>query len=283
MLEGRSVRDVRFADRYGVVVVGLHRHPTLQQLDPELDVLDSMSAGEQLKNLRLSVGDMLLVRGSEERLHTLCNDEDLTVLSGVDYEKPRYERALLAVVIFVIAVTLAGFRVVSPAIMGLAGVLVMLATRCVTPRTAFRIDWRVIIMIGALLTLGLAMERSGAGEFIARGILPISAAVGPHGMLVVQMLLTIALSIPMSNQAAALVMLPVGIHTAIDLGLNPRTFAIATCLAASCSFVTPFEPASALVYGAGRYRVRDYLLVGTPVTIVTLVALAIGVPLVWPF
>jgi di/tricarboxylate transporter len=97
------------------------------------------------------------------------------------------------------------------------------------------------------------------------------------------MLLTIALSIPMSNQAAALVMLPVGIHTAIDLGLNPRTFAIATCLAASCSFVTPFEPASALVYGAGRYRVRDYLLVGTPVTIVTLVVLAIGVPLVWPF
>ena len=102
-------------------------------------------------------------------------------------------------------------------------------------------------------------------------------------MLVVQMVLTIVLSIPMSNQAAALIMLPIGVHTAIEMGLDPRTFAIATCLAASCSFVTPFEPAAALVYGPGRYRVIDFLRTGAPVTLVSIVILAIGVPLVWPF
>jgi di/tricarboxylate transporter len=159
----------------------------------------------------------------------------------------------------------------------------MLLTRCLATSTAFRVDWRVIIMIGALLTLGLAMERSGAGELIAHNIIPLASAIGPYGMLVVQMVLTILLSIPMSNQAAALIMLPIGIHTAMEMQINPRTFAIATCLAASCSFVTPFEPAAALVYGPGRYRVTDFLRVGAPVTIVSLVVITIMVPLIWPF
>lgn len=283
MLEGRSLRGVRFADRFGLVVVAIHRHPSLQRVAPDLDLLDSLTAGEELKSVRLSVGDMLLVRGPESRLRELQKDEELTILSGVEYERPRYERALLALAIFGVTVIVAGTRVISPAIAGLAGLLAMVATGCVRSRTAFRVDWRVIIMIGALLTLGLAMERSGSGEFVAERIVPLATTIGPYGMLVVQMLLTIVLSIPMSNQAAALIMLPVGVHTALEMGLDPRTFAIGTCLAASCAFVTPFEPAAALVFGAGRYRVRDFLRLGSPVTLVTLAILAIGVPIVWPF
>lgn len=284
MLDGRSLRDIRFADRYRLVVVAVHRHPSLQRTAPELDLLDSVSAGEQLKNLRLAVGDMLLVRGTEERIRDLRMDEDFTVLSEVQYEKPRYDRAALAVIIFSASVAAAGFQLVSPAIAGLTGLLAMIATRCVGASTAFRVDWRVVIMIGALLTLGLAMERSGAGEFAAQTIImPVATVVGAYGVLVVLMVMTIVLSIPMSNQAAALIMLPIGIHTAADMGVNPRTFAIATCLAASCSFVTPFEPAAALVYGAGRYRVVDFLRVGALVTVVSLVIVALAVPLVWPF
>lgn len=283
MLEGHSLGEVRFADRYGLVVVALHRHPTLQRIAPELDLLDSISAGEQLKNVRLSVGDMLLVRGPAERIHDLHTDEDLTILSGVEYEKPRYNRAWLALAIFAATVIVAGMRLVSPAIAGLSGLLLMLVTRCLASNTAFRVDWRVVIMIGALLTLGLAMERSGAGDLIAHNITPLASSIGPYGVLVVQMVLTIVLSIPMSNQAAALIMLPIGVHTAMQMGLNPRTFAIATCLAASCSFVTPFEPAAALVYGPGRYGVKDFLRVGAPVTFVSLVIITIMVPLIWPF
>jgi di/tricarboxylate transporter len=283
MLEGRSLGDVRFADRYGLVVVALHRHPTLQRVVPELDLLDSMASGEQLKNVRLSVGDLLLVRGPQERIRELESDEDLTVLAGVEYERPRYDRAGVALVIFASTVIVAGIGLVSPAIAGLTGLLLMLITRCLTSATAFRVDWRVVIMIGALLTLGLAMERSGSGDLVARAIVPLASSIGPYGLLVVQMLLTIVLSIPMSNQAAALIMLPIGVHAAMQTGMNPRTFAIATCLAASCSFVTPFEPAAALVYGPGRYRVLDFLRAGAPVTAISLVVIAIGVPLVWPF
>jgi di/tricarboxylate transporter len=145
------------------------------------------------------------------------------------------------------------------------------------------VDWRVIIMIGALLTLGQAVERSGAGEFLARGIVPLASMVGPRGVLGALMLGTLLLSIPMSNQAAALIMLPVGVHAALNMGLDPRTFALGTCLAASCSFLTPLEPSAALVYGPGRYRFSDFLRVGGPLTLLMLVLLTLAVPLVWPF
>jgi di/tricarboxylate transporter len=87
----------------------------------------------------------------------------------------------------------------------------------------------------------------------------------------------------MSNQAAALIMLPVAVHAAMRLGVDPRTFAIGTCLAASCAFITPLEPSSALVYGPGRYRFSDFLRVGGPLTALLLIVLTIGVPLLWPF
>jgi di/tricarboxylate transporter len=221
--------------------------------------------------------------GPERRVRELAADEDVSILGTIDYERPRYRRAALAVAIFAVTIIVAGTRVTSPAVAGLTGMLVMIATGCVSPRTAFRVDWRVVIMIGALLTLGHAMENSGAGEFLAKGIPPIASWVGPRGVLVALMLATVALSIPMSNQAAALIMLPVGVHAAMTMGIAPRTFAIGICLSASCTFLTPLEPSAALVYGPGRYRFSDFLRVGGPLTGLMLAVLAVGVPMVWPF
>ncbi|HVG56927.1 MAG TPA: SLC13 family permease [Hyalangium sp.] len=281
-LAGRSLRDVRFADRYGLVALAIHRHPTLQSVHQDLSLMGSLAGGEALKSISLSEGDMLLLGGPERRVRELARDEELTVLSSVEYQRPRYRRAALALGIFVCTVVIAGLRITSPAIAGLAGMLAMVATGCVDSRTAFRVDWRVVIMIGSLLTLGMAMEKSGAGEFLAQGITPLVDVVGPRGVLCVLMVATIVLSVPMSNQAAALLMLPVGIHSAMDMGLDPRAFAMGICLAASCSFLTPLEPSAALVYGPGRYRFRDFLRVGTPLTILMLVLLTVAVPLVWP-
>jgi di/tricarboxylate transporter len=281
-LAGRSLRDVRFADRYGLVALAIHRHPTLQSVHHHLSLMGSLAGGEALKSISLSVGDMLLLGGPERRVRELARDEELTVLGSVEYQRPRYRRAALAVCIFASTVVIAGLRITSPAIAGLAGMLAMVATGCVDSRTAFRVDWRVVIMIGSLLTLGMAMEKSGAGEFLAQGINPLVDVVGPRGVLCVLMVATILLSVPMSNQAAALLMLPVGIHSAMDMGLNPRAFAMGICLAASCSFLTPLEPSAALVYGPGRYRFRDFLRVGTPLTVLMLVLLTVAVPLVWP-
>lgn len=282
-LVGQSLRDSRFAERYGLVALAIHRHPSLQSLHRHLNLLERLEGGSAMKNIPLSVGDMLLLSGPERRVRELAREEELTVLGSIEYQRPRYRRAGLALLIFAATVVAAGLEVTSPAIVGLAGLLAMIATGCVDARTAFRVDWRVIIMIGALLTLGQAVERSGAGEFLARGIVPLASMVGPRGVLGALMLGTLLLSIPMSNQAAALIMLPVGVHAALSMGLDPRTFALGTCLAASCSFLTPLEPSAALVYGPGRYRFSDFLRVGGPLTLLMLVLLTLAVPLVWPF
>lgn len=280
-LTGRSLRELRFADRFGFVVLAIDRHPGVQFLR-SLSVMGKL-ADRSLRLLPLSVGDMLLMSGPPERVEYLARSGEFTVVGGIDYASPRYQRAALATAIFALTVIAAGLRLTSPSIAGLTGMLVMVMTGCLDARTAFRVDWRIIIMIGALLTLGLAMERSGAGAWLAQGVVPLATYLGAHGVLAIVMLLTILLSVPMSNQAAALVILPMSINAASSMGLDPRTFAIGTCLAASCSFMTPLEPSAALVYGPGRYRFSDFVRVGLPLTLLMLVLLTFAVPVVWPF
>ncbi len=277
-LVGRSVRRLRFADRYGLVVLGLHRHPALQRQD----VMATVERGEPLRAVPLAEGDVLLLSGPEERIRHVAEEGDLAVLGAVDYDRPRYDRAALALLIFGAAVATAGLQLVSPAIAGLAGMLAMIATGCVPSRTAFRVDWRIIILIASLLALGRAVEKSGAGRAVAEGLIPLAEIAGPRGVLAVVMLLTVVLSVPMSNQAAALVVLPIAVHAAMELGVDPRPFAIGTCLAASCAFLTPLEPSAALVFGPGRYRFADFLRVGTPLTVLAVLLLTFGIPLVWP-
>jgi di/tricarboxylate transporter len=278
-LVGRSVDVERFAEVHGVKVLGIHRHPALHRLHRA----ERLGAPGPARVGPLSVGDVLLLRGPEERLRALVEGDDLTLLGEIEHRPFRYGRAGIATAIFAVAIAVAGLRLTSPAIAGLSGLLAMIATGCVDSRMAFRVDWRVVILIGSLLALGAAMEKSGAGELVARSIIPLAAFAGPRGVLCAVMLLTIALSIPMSNQAAALVMVPIAFHAAVDLGLDPRPFLMGTSLAASCAFMTPLEPSAALVYGPGHYRFTDFLRVGSPVTALMLVILTFAVPTVWPF
>jgi di/tricarboxylate transporter len=278
-LVGRSVDAARFAEVHGLTVLGVHRHPALHRLHRE----ERPGAPGPARQGPLSVGDVLLLRGPEERLRALVEGNDVTLLGEIEHRPFRYGRAGLATAIFALAVAAAGLRLTSPAIAGLCGLLAMIATGCVDSRTAFRVDWRVVILIGSLLALGAAMEKSGAGELVARRIIPLAGLAGPRGVLFAVMLLTIALSIAMSNQASALVMVPIAFHAAVDLGLDPRPFVMGTCLAASCAFMTPLEPSAALVYGPGHYRFADFLRIGSPVTALTLVLLTLAVPTVWPF
>jgi di/tricarboxylate transporter len=159
----------------------------------------------------------------------------------------------------------------------------MIATGCMDARKAFRVDWRVVLLIGSMMALGLAMEVSGAGTFLGQRVAELGDFGGPRTVLVALMLLTIVLSAPMSNQAAALVVLPVAVNAAAQLGVDVRPFAIGVTLAASCSFITPLEPSCVLVYGPGHYRFTDFFRLGTPLTLLLVVVLTVAVPWVWPF
>ena len=281
-LVGRTLKETLFSERYGLVALAIHRRPAIQRLT-KLQMLGRVWGGHSLSTIPLSVGDVLLLRGARQRVQQLSDGGTLLVLTDVEYQPPRYGKALLAIAVFASALTIGTLELLPLSVVGLLGMLSMIATGCVDARQAFRFDWRVVLLIGSMMALGTAMDKSGAGVLLGTQVAEMAQFAGHRGVLCALMLLTVLLSAPMSNQAAALVVLPVGISAASQLGVDPRPFAIGIALAASCSFITPLEPSCVLVYGPGHYRFTDFFRLGTPLTAVILALLTVAVPLGWPF
>ena len=270
-LIGRTLKGVRFRERYGLQVLAIGR------------------AGETIRKkisqILLKMGDVVLLQGRPSNIKALEDAGSFRILGAVDDERPNVRRAWLAIAIFAAALGAATFQFFSfglPVWM-LCGAFLVFLTGCITPEEAYRlIEWKALILIGSMLALGAAMEKTGADTYAAGWIVRLAGEAGPRVLLSGFFLLTVVLTQPMSNQAAAAVVLPVALQTAAQLDLNPRTFAMMVAVAASCSYVTPLEPSCLMVYGPGRYRFTDFIRVGAPLTIlIYLIALA-GVPLVWP-
>jgi di/tricarboxylate transporter len=281
-LVGRSLKDAFFAEHFGLLALGLSRRPAIQRLT-RMQLLGGLFGTQSLSDLPLAVGDVLLLRGPRDRVRALSDTRTLEVLGDVEFQPARHRKAAIAVAIFLAVLVAAATRALPYAIVGLCGMLAMIATRCVDVRSAFRIDWRVPLLIACMLSLASAMDVTGAGEYVGSLLLPFAQRLGAHGVLAALMVGTIGLSAPMSNQAAAAVLLPVALGIAAQLGADPRPFAIGVCLSASFSFMTPLEPSCVLVYGPGRYRFADFLKLGAPLTLVVLALLTVGIPLRWPF
>ena len=164
----------------------------------------------------------------------------------------------------------------------LSAALLTILFRCITIDEAYQfIDWRLLILIGGMTAFGVAMQKTGAAEFLSKGIVKLEP-LGVMTILGAFVVLTILLTQPMSNAAAALVVLPVALSTARELGVNERTFAIAILLAASVSFITPLEPSCILVYGPGKYRFRDFVKTGVGLTAVLVCVVMVFLPVFWP-
>jgi di/tricarboxylate transporter len=133
-----------------------------------------------------------------------------------------------------------------------------------------------------MLALGVSMQTTGTAQFLADGLTNLVGGLNPMWLLTGFFVLTVLLTQPMSNQAAAAVVIPVAVQTALQLGLNPRTFAMMIAIAASTSYLTPLEPACLMVYGPGRYRFLDFLKVGGLLTVVVYLIAIFMVPMLWP-
>lgn len=280
-LAGRSSEESRLAERLGVELLAVHRRPQVQRLT-KLQLLGGLRARAGIAALPVAVGDVLLLRARRDRVRELEGQGTLLVLTGFEHDPPRRRKAILAVTLFVGALVLGSAKVLPMSVAGMGGLLAMVLTRCVDARRALDVDWRVVLLVGSMLALGLAMERSGAGTLVGAGVARVAALGGPRAVLVLLSVVTVLLSAPMSNQAAALVVFPVATSAAAHLGVDPRPLAIAVTLAGSCSFMTPLEPASLLVMGAGRYRFSDFVRTGGPLTLAVLVLIALLVPIFWP-
>lgn len=266
---GTTLRALRFRDRYGLQVLGLNRH--------------GKNVVRKLGHIPLRVGDVLLIQGRKTNFPPLKDEGMFSILGEIEEKRPDRLRALRTGIIFCGALLLAASKVVSLPVAMLLGAFGVFAAKCVTPSDAYReVEWRVVILIASMLALGEAMTTTGTAKYLAHLVATGTAGLDPIWLLGGVFLLTVLLTQPMSNQAAAAVILPIAVETAQHLHLNPRAFAMMIALAASCSYLTPLEPACLMVYGPGRYRFSDFLKVGTPLVLL-LFAMALWlVPKYWP-
>jgi di/tricarboxylate transporter len=267
-LARRSLRGLRLRSRFGVTVLALYRRAGVRR--------------RRLSDLPLRDGDVLLIQGDLEALGPLLRDGDVILLDQSEVRPPG-PHAWVASGLFVAMIVVGGLGLAPFFVLALAAATLMVVTGCLRTDQAYQaVDWRLLIMVGALMTLATAMETTGAAAWLAGQVMDLARDWGPYALLAGFYLLTLILTQPMSNQASALVVLPLAVRTAAELGLEPRAFAVTVALAASSSFITPLEPASLLVYGPGRYRFRDFFVVGLPLTLIVFVVTLLLVPRLWP-
>jgi len=266
---GRTLKRLDLRKRFGVVVLAIDRHG--------VDLLSKIS------RVRLRFGDVLLIQANREQVERLAADGHILLLEEISEKRARPEKRKWALLAFAVFLFFSLTHLVPLPIAVLIGVMILLASQSVRMSEVYEIiDWRLLILIACMISFGLAMEKTSADQYVASLIVKGTAHYGPIAVLAGFFVMTVALTQPMSNQAAALVMLPIAVKTAIALGLNPRTFAITVTYAASCSFLTPLEPACVLVYTPGRYRFFDFLKVGSILTIAVFAIVIWLVPRFWP-
>lgn len=268
-LLNETLKGYQFRERYGVQVLGINRHgETLRH---------------KISTIPLRLGDVLLVQGPQARIGEMERYSVVQVLGHLEEARPRMTHAWIAVTIFVAVIALVAIKVLSLPVAVMLGALLVFLTRCVSPEQAYcDVEWKALVLIGCMLGLGAAMEHTGTALYLAGRIVDWVGDMNPIVTLAGFFVLTVLLTQPMSNQAAAIVVLPIAIQTAYQMHLNPRTFAMMVAVAASCSYLTPLEPACLMVYGAGRYRFMDFLRVGSLLTVIILIIAIVLVPMVWP-
>jgi di/tricarboxylate transporter len=267
---GRTLKRLAFRKRHRVVVLALNRH--------------GVNLLSKISHVRLRFGDVLLMQGSREHVEGLAADGQILLLEEVSEKQARPEKRRWALLAFGVFLFFSLTHLVPLPIAVLIGVMILLASQSLRMSEAYEIiDWRLLILIACMISFGVAMEKTRADQYLADFIVRGTGQYGPVAVLAGFFLMTVALTQPMSNQAAALVMLPISVKTALLLGLNPRTFAVTVTYAASCSFLTPLEPACVLVYTPGHYRFLDFLKVGSILTIAVFAIVIWLVPVFWPF
>ena len=272
-MSGRTLKNLRFRQNYDLTVLAINRH--------------GETFIEKLSEVRLKFGDVLLVQGKRKKIEPLVVDGEMLLLEDVSAGSMRTEKRKWALAAFGLFLALSLTKVVIGfeiplAICVLLGVLLLLATKTIRHSELYSlIDFRLLVLIACMMSFGIAMENTHTDTFLAGLIVQYFEQYGSLAVLAGFFVLTVALTQPMSNQAAALVVLPVAIKTAVALGLNPRTFAVAITYAASFSFITPLEPACVLVYTPGRYKFMDFVKIGTILTIVVFIVAILLVPIFW--
>ncbi|MEM8856848.1 MAG: SLC13 family permease, partial [Chloroflexota bacterium] len=270
---GLTLRDVGFRSRYELTVLAI-RH----EGDPIVS---------KVVDVPLRFGDVLLVQGERSKIDSLKLNPNFIVLDNERQKRGlRRDKAPFAIGILlltVIAIVFVPREAVSVTM--LIGAIAVVLTGVLTMEEAYdSIDWKSIFLIAGMLPLGEAMNNTGTAEIIAAGVISAVGNMGPMIVLASVFVLTALLTSVISNAAATVLIVPISINAAQQLGVNPEPFVMTTVIAASSAFLLPIgHQANIIIYGVGGYRFADFIKVGIWLTLLLLVAVVIFVPIIWPF
>jgi len=268
---GKTLNDLRFRDTFGGTVLAIRHHGQVVH--------------EQLAVTPLRPGDALLIDVNRDDLPRIRRHRGFVVVSEIESPEIRGRRALPAVAIVagvVAAVASGALPVVSAAVIGC---VLMVVSRCITLEEAYQaIEWKVVFLMAGVLSLGTALENTGAARLITQAMLSLVGPWGPTAVVSVLYAVTSLLTEMMSNVATAALMAPIAIVAAEALGCDSRPLLMAVTFAASASFMTPVGyQTNTLVYGPGGYRFSDFVRVGAPLNLILWILATLLIPRFWPF
>lgn len=271
VLQGKTLTEMRFADRYGMIILAINRAG--RHLEKIYD---------EIGDIRLRAGDILLVQGPREQITTLKQDEDFLVLDAT-MDLPFARKAPLALLIMAGIVVSAALGVLPIAISAPCGALLMILTGCMGWRDATRaLSAQVILIVTASLALGVALLKTGGADYLAQLFVAVTGGAPPTFVISGLMLLMAILTNIVSNNAAAVIGTPIAISIATQMGQPPEPFVLAVLFGANMSYATPMAyKTNLLVMNAGQYTFNDFLRTGIPLVLIMWIVLSVLLPMIY--
>jgi di/tricarboxylate transporter len=269
-LIGRRLAGIGLARLYGVYVLAIHRR--------------GENMARQIDELRFEVGDTVLVEGPPRGMREMFDDGALNNLTESTERSIRRDKAPIAIGAVLLVMGLAAIELMPIAGLAIIAATAVVAFGCLDHQEAYQsIRWDILMLIFGMLALGIAMEKTGAAALVVGLLSTISAGMGPLALLVIVYFFTSMVTEIMSNNAAAILITPLAIGLAEQIGIDPRPFIVAVMFAASASFATPIGyQTNTLVYRAGGYKFLDFVKFGLPLNLTFVVVAAFVIPIFWP-
>ncbi len=267
---GKTIGELYFREKFGLTVLAIWRKDRAFRTN--------------LRDFSLEAGDALMVYGLREDLAMLQDEDDFLIVSGLDQPIYKKDKVMIAAgielgVLFTVAI---GWLPIF--IAALTGAILMVLTKCISMDEAYEaIEWKAIMLIAGMLSLGVAMQESGVTTLLAHYTLESLSFLGPQGIIAGLYLITCLFAQVMPTAAVAVLMAPMAIVAAGDLGLSPYALAMVVAIGSSSAFLSPVgHPVNLLVMGIGGYRFTDYTKVGIPLVILFGLIAVFVLPLFWP-
>jgi di/tricarboxylate transporter len=267
---GRTVSQIRFNRKYSVNLLAASRSGTPHK--------------ERLRDFKFEIGDVLLLHGAEDEIEEAIIKLNCYPLASRVLGLGRSKKAVPAMLTFIIAIVAAASGLVTIQLaLGFATVAMVLLN--IVPVREFYdgVDWAVVVLLGAMIPLGAALETTGTTTLLVNGILAVAGDMSPVFLIAMILIITMSVSDVLNNAATAILMAPIAFNIALSLNLNPDAFLMAVAVGASCAFLTPIgHQNNALIMGPGGYKFGDYWRMGLPLEIVIVIVALPLLLIVWP-